>query len=314
MSTAYGLGGLNWIAYDAELRGKIAINEGQLTDIRKFLSDKKVFVGDEAKDNATGKTYLNKVLTKNQAKLLRIELVKTRIGTPSNLFLPVFLSELVGSDDALRIYGEFAQRQKIIAERIDKMRIEAIKTALPPNAQDILWKFIGNEFSIEETGGDLEQISQYLSPLLQIEQASNVAISAEKMRLSVEQREQLRSVADEVRRKKAHGILCTRNELEQHLDLILSKSQRFVVIQSLNQQLVRSDLLMVVSPNMARQYDLSVEGISDARAELAESKRIIAETEMVQVIQACGEVLRLKDVPSHVNKEIMELVAEVWEL
>ena len=134
------------------------------------------------------------------------------------------------------------------------------------------------------------------------------------MRLSVEQREQLRSFAEEVRRKKAHGILCTRNELEQHLDLILSKSQRFAVVQSLNQQLVRSDLLMVVSPNMVRQYDLSVEGIADARAELAESKRIIAETEMVQVIQACGEVLRLKDVPSHVKKEIMELVADVWEL
>lgn len=314
LSTAHGLGGVNWIANDKDLRAKIEVSNEQLAEIRKFLSDKKIFVGDEAKDNETGKTFLNKVLTKNQAKLLRIELVNTRIGTPANLFSPIFLSELVESDDALLIYGEFAQRQKIIAKRIDKMRIEAIKTALPPNAQGVLWKFIGNEFSIQETDGDLEQISQWLPPVLQIQQAPYVAISAENLRLPVEKREKIRIVGDEIRRKRAHGITCTRDELEQHLDSILSKSQRFVVVQSLNQEIVRSDLLMVVAPNMVKQYDLSDDGIAEARAELAEFKRIIADYEMAQMIQACGEVLRLKVVPAHVKNEIMELVADVWQL
>jgi hypothetical protein len=311
LSTAHGLGGVNWIANDKDLRGKIEVSDEQLAEIRKFLSDKKVFVGDETKDNETGTSFLNKVLTKNQAKLLRIEVVRTRIGTPANLFSPIFLSELVESADAQRIYGEFAQRQKIIAERIDKLRIQAIKTALPPSAQGALWKFIGNEFSIEETDGDLEHISQWLPPVLQIQQAPYVAISAEKLRLPVEKREELRIVADEIRRKKAHGISCTRDELEQHLDSILSKSQRFVVVQSLNQEIVRSDLLMVVAPNMVKQYDLSDDGIAEARAELVEFKEIIAEYEMAQVIQACGEVLRLKVVPAHVKKEIMGLVPEL---
>lgn len=95
---------------------------------------------------------------------------------------------------------------------------------------------------------------------------------------------------------------------------LLSKSQRFVVVQSLNQEIVRSDLLMVVAPNMVKQYDLSDDGIAEARAELAESKRIIADYEMAQMIQACGELLRLKFVPAHVRNEIMELVADVWQL
>jgi hypothetical protein len=56
------------------------------------------------------------------------------------------------------------------------------------------------------------------------------------------------------------------------------------------------------------------DGIAEARAELAEFKRIIADYEMAQMIQACGEVLRLKVVPAHVRNEIMELVADVWQL
>ncbi len=314
LSAAYGLGALRWVANDAEIRKAISITDVQLTEVRNYLRDKSSFVGDEASDEANGRTFLKKILTLDQAKQIRIELVKSRIGTPGNLFSPSFLREFVGEEDAMRIYYDFAELNWKIIKNSDKLRIAAIKKALPQNAQDILWKFVGTEFSIDENGGDLQQISSWVPPTLQMSQAPYLTMPSNKLELSSEQREQLRIKANDVQRKMVQGISFSRAELDREMDAILTLPQRFAVLQALNLLVVRSDLLIVCSPDMVKLYGLQDDVLSDVQARLSESKKNIEEMEKAQVILACNEVLAQKDVPLHVKTEIKQLAAGVWEL
>jgi hypothetical protein len=313
-STAYGLGALRWVANDVEIRKAISITEAQLTEVRNYLRDKNSFDGDEASDEANGRAFLKKVLTIDQVNLIRMEVVKSKIGTPANLFSPSFLREFVGEEDAMRIYYDFAELHWKIINNSDKLRIAAIKKALPQNSQDILWKFVGTEFSIDENGGDLQQISSWVPPILQISQAPYLTMPSNRLELSSEQREQLSIKADEVQRKMAQGISFSRGELDREMDAILTLPQRFAVLQALNLLVLRSDLLILCNPDMAKLYGLRDEELSEAKSRLSESKKNIEEMEKAQVIQACNEVLAQKDVPLHVKTEIKQLVAGVWEL
>lgn len=330
LSTAYGLRGLNWISNDPALRNKLSITEEQLTAIRNVLNDKKLFADVKPKTSdsipfdgklledqydAIGKTHLRKILTIDQLDLLRLEAVKTRIVVPAALFEQSFLKEFeLESDQVSKILGSFSEKQREISRRLDKLRIHAIKQALPSDALDVVWKFVGNEFSVVENGEDIELVSEFLrlSPAFQALRAPHTFIPNGKIEITPQQRERLRAIAKEVQRKQARRISIADEEISSELDAILSKSQRFALIQCLHLEYVRGDLLVVVNPGAARYYELSDESLAEVKAKLSESQKMIKEIEDAEVTKACSEIL--KEVPEPPQTKIRELIKGVWKL
>ena len=104
----------------------------------------------------------------------------------------------------------------------------------------------------------------------------------------------------------------TRDEMSLQLDSIISKPQRFAIVQSMQREMIRKDLLVVFRPEVVKYLNLSEVVVSEAKVELAEAKKRIEEIEGLEILQACKEVL--KTVPLPVQRVIIDLVEGVWTI
>lgn len=314
LSQAYGIGALTLILQDDAFRQTVGITDEQLVDIRKTLIENKLFVGDEDSIDSLAKHYISKTLKEDQAKRLRMGLVKRRFRTPTDLFQPVFLTELgLERENAVKINDSIVVQHGIISKRLDKLRIDAINDVLSPDEQDIFWMFIGKEFIIAETGVNWKDIAilPELTSRRQLSLAPFMPIP-QKIGLSTDQKKRLQDLNSEAMFKSAKGIMFQEAELSSKLDGILSESQRFAIVQSMQQEILRGDLLMVLRPEVTKRVHLKAEFVSMARAELTESKRMIEDVEALELTQLCKDAL--KAVPLPARKVITDLVDGVWNL
>ena len=314
LSSIYGLGALNQIASDSELRNKISITDSQLSEIRAVLSNKKLFVGDESENNAVGKSYLRKILSRVQADLLRIEIVKSRLAIPTNFFMPNLLRELgLNELESMRIHSECAKLESRVAAESDKRRVEAINAVLPTDAQPVFWKFVGRSFQLDSKAGKLDEINAFLklTPLQQISQAAYMEVP-QSLAYSAQQRDQISKLSDKVHRDQVDGINYTLEELEAMLDGILTQAQRVAIVQSINRSCVRSDLIFAVRPQLATVYDLSESDLATMTSKLAQAQKDLKEWEAKKLLEACRTCLR--EVPIEGRTAIKSLSAGIWEL
>jgi len=317
LSQAYGLGGLNLIVRDKELQEKLALDENQLEDIKKTLVNKTLFtgiIGDSAAIESRSKQYLSKVLTRDQGNLLRLEVVKREFKTPIRVFRASFLTEIgLDEEKAIEIETTSGIRYRAISDRLDKLRTEAINEAFPPDVQRTIWRFIGKDFMIEENGVSWTDIA-VVPELNNRRQLALIQITPlpEKLLLSMEQRQRLDELNKVAFLRSAKGMVFGEDEISDKLDGILSHAQRYAIVQCMQQQILRVDLLMVFRPEVSKRLDLSEEALVEARAELAELKRRIEEIEALELAQEFKKLLL--DIPLPARKVVTDLVNGVWNL
>ncbi|MCY2984011.1 MAG: hypothetical protein NTY15_10280 [Planctomycetota bacterium] len=317
LSQAYGLGGLNLIVRDNELQEKLALDKNQLEDIKKTLIDKKLvtgIIGDRVAIETRAKQYLSKALTRDQVNLLRMEVVKREFKTPIRVFRASFLTELgMDEEKATEIETTSGIKYRAISDKLDKLRTEAINEAFPPNVQRTIWQFIGKDFILEENGVSWKDIA-VVPELNNRRQLALIQITPlpEKLSLSMEQRQRLEELNKVAFLRSAKGMVFGEDEISEKLDGILSQGQRYAIVQCMQQQIFRVDLLMVFRPEVSKRLDLSEEALVEARAELAESKRRIEEIEDMELAQEFKKLLL--DIPLPARKVVTDLVNGVWNL
>ena len=313
-SVANGLGSLNLIVADGEFRQKISITDEQLLDIKKILREKKLIVGDNEKNDSEAKIYIAKTLTNAQIRQLRIEVVKDRFSTPVNLFEAIFLNEIgVDNQDAGKVFFQCYTQKLGIIQKNDKLRVEAIKNALPPDSQEAVWKLFGRELSIDDKGLEWDKISKLQEVSIDRQLSSAVYMHLPiGLGLTKEQHKQLGKLDEEFSLKRTKNVSFTNDEMSLKLDSILSRPQRFAIVQSMQREIIRNDLLVVFRPEVVKYLNLSEEGISEARVELTEAQKRIAENQELEILQACKEVL--KTLPLPIQREIIDLADGVWTL
>ena len=317
LSQAYGLGGLNLIVRDNELREKLALDESQLEDIKKTLIDKTLFIGiigDRVAIESRSKQYLSKALTPDQGNLLRMEVVKREFKTPIGVFRASFLTELgLDEEKAIEIEATTGVKYRAISDKLDKLRTEAINEVFPPDVQRTIWQFIGKDFIIEENGVSWKDIA-VVPELNNRRQLALIQITPlpEKLLLSIEQRQRLNELNKEAFLRSAKGIVFREDEISEKLDVILSQAQRYAIVQCMQQQILRVELLMVLRPEVSKRLELSEESLVEARAELVESKKRIEEIEAMELAQEFKK--SLLDFPLPARKVVSELVNGVWNL
>lgn len=313
LSSVNGLGALNSIAYDAELRKKASISDDQLAEVKAILADKTLFAGTETENNLVGNKHLRKILKLDQLDRLRIAVVRKRIGDPTVFFTPICLKELgLEASESVDIRREFASLQSKVLAEGDKRRVVAIRQAFPGNSVEVVWTCVGREFIPDVKCSDLESIEAFLG-LTAFNKISRAAYAEVPREFSItpNQRDQLSKLADELHRDAADGVNHSEAELESLLNSILSNSQRFAIVQSLNRSYVRSDLSYVASPHLAKLYGLSASELSEVRSKLTESERELKEWEETQRLELCRKIIQ--EVPIECRTTIRELSAGIWD-
>lgn len=314
LSSVNGLGALNHIASDPELRKKISITDYQLSEIRAILDNKHLFVGDESENNEVGKTYLKKILRREQADLMRMEIVKSRIGVPSNFFLPNMLMELgLNRQESLRIYSEFAKLESSLVAESDERRVLAINKVLPEHIRNVFWKFVGQDFVLGTAGGKIDEVNLFLelTPLAQISLAAYTEVP-HSLLISVKKREQLSEMSVRLHRDQIDGKVYSSAELEGMLDEILTPTQRFAVVQSINRSFARKDLLLAVSPHLTDCYQLSESVLSELVLTLAQHQKALKEWGDLKELEMCRKCM--KEIPPECQSTVKELAQGIWEL
>lgn len=311
-SSAFGLGAINLIESDESLRKSVSITDEQLSEIREILSQKVLFRNLDTRESVARK-HLSEILTREQAELLRIEVVKRKIGAPENFFIPLFLGTELGLEDdkASMICDSFSVKKTRISQDMDKRRIQAIKNAIPLESQDIVWKYLGKDFSISDKEIEKVELIPDMTPSLEVNLATRISLP-QKLSLSLQQIEELRRVGNEVSRRNSSGEPWSEEEVEQILNTTLTKRQRFAIQQGIIQLIVRRDLSTIVNTQMSRMLNLTDEQIAEARTKLIESNKTIKKTELELQVQACRDVL--EDMPLPARKIIKELSAGIWDL
>ena len=314
LSDVFGFGALVSINNDHELRRKLEITDQQLSDIRMTFESQSLNKGDKVATEAAAQAYLKKVLTEVQADKLRRTYVKVRFRSPARFFEPFILRELgVEPKQAKKITSALHLQLEEVNQKLDKLIIQAISDAFPPESQDILWSFVGSNFQINANGSDWRKISvlSVSNSIGQLTLGTLISMPNELV-LSNQQCVRMNNLLDELSAKGLTGNRSSEVEVSRRLDDILTNQQRFAIVQKIQQGMIRRNLSLAVGPEMVKHFNLSDDNISLIKAELEEAKKQVSEVESICLLEASKKVLGMA--PSKVKDDILRLADGIWDL
>jgi hypothetical protein len=314
LSDVFGFGAIVSINDDHELRAKLEITDQQLADVRKTIKSESLNKANKVALESASRDYLKRVLTNTQADKLRLMYVKARLRSPDRFFTPLILYELgVEPRQAEKLSTAMRIQLEAVNKKLDKLITQAISDALPPEAQDIFWSFVGSNLAIDTNGSDWRKIAvlPQTSSIWQLTLGTSVVLPNE-LALSQQQQIGMKGLMDDEIAKALAGNPSSEVEVSTRLDDALSNQQRFAIVQKIQQNMIRGNLSLAVCPEISKHFNLSDDNVNVIKAELEEAKKQIFEIESACLLEASKTVLKTS--PLQVKDDILRLAEGIWEL
>ena len=271
--------------------------------------------GNSKEANLASHDALRKVLTEEQFDRLRLTLVNRKFSSPLSIYSDWFLGE-VGLDKASVNDVSTAVRPRIqqVFAKVDDLRLRCLEEALPPEEQRIAWEFFGEKLVISPRDGNWETIAQLPEAGVK-QQLFNglLVVLPEELEITPMQRRQLDDYKMKVRiaqaKKQERPDL---KDISAELDNILSKRQRFAIVQRLQLQELRADLLVIMRPEIVKHFNFSDSLKAQTIAELSASKKELESERKRLELEVAKQ--GLMDVPPPFRQKIVRLMEGVWKL
>jgi hypothetical protein len=309
-----GIGALNELSLNRQRQLEVEITADQLNEIKKATDNKKLFSGTLSQKNGIAKRELERILTSKQLDIVRKTSLRKRFVTPLHSIDRVFLLEIgmtVVEIDAAKKFIDVGARD--IFESIDRLRVSSIKglDELDPKQVDRLWEIFGSDLVVNGKDSDWRDIA-VLSESRDIGKQlalAPVMLLPPNLELSTEQRIKLgelqtRELTIEAKSPK----LDRRGEISVQLDSILTKIQRYAIVQRMQQQVLRADLMVLIRPELTKDLGLDAIEVESVKAKLTEMNREISRIQLenqIALLEKCA-------VPSAKWKTFLSLVDGVW--
>ena len=261
--------------------------------------------------NRTGR-----ILSIDQVGIVRKSVLKRRFLTPLHLFDINFLSELGLTEDEIVSITKMVVPFGIeLQKSLDLMRISALELItkeLPLESADLFWQFFGRSLETKSEDAEWETICVLVEA--SVEKQLNLAIGMQlpkELELTKEQRSEVRELENEWRMKEIKGDLANRTvTVSKQLDRVLSKRQRYALVQRIQQQTLRSDLLVAIRPEVVKRLGIDPKIAGEFKAQLIVIDQDIKRSQLARQMEFFMKAIAI--LPATKRYTIIDLFDGVW--
>lgn len=313
ISEINGVAALRSLLSDKPLQKNLAMSDEQIAALTRSFDELGNLGAAWDKGQSTAYDSLVRVLRRDQMTGLRIENVKRQFQSRLKLFEQQFLLDL-GLDEQLivEIRAKLSPLFEKLAKQIDDLSIQCLKDSLSPNEQEILWRFIGEDLKIVPQEDSWERIA--VLPAASIERQlmmASTSLLQGELAITLSQRKELRDLKKEVLIARAQKLeKPDLTEISKRLDNLLRKSQRFAIVQRIQQQEIQADILVVMHPQILKHFNLSEDGVAQTRSELSNAKVELLKARKILEFEVFEKALAT--LPDPFRKSLLELIDGVW--